>query len=950
MKHLFTLLLVFSAFYARSQCTNIDVSIAKDSVYAVCGSNQTSEAIFDVYLNNITTESDTHFVKVEYPDGEIKELSTTDDYLSGWTIQPGMHKIVEVKDNNGCVTSTDVSFDIPYVPAQRAVMTSSGDFCAGDDHAVVTLEIFPKTDVEMTYYGYLYSQNGNSQGRQFDFTGSKDTFHVDQPGEYFLEYIESSVCNVDTRNQQASTTVKGTFCYDLELIHPSCDNDDGGFRITNTVSDDIYKEFKVSIESDTLGADTLEVLNLSSGKYTLALTPKRWDELWFYTEVEIDLRKGGLEYTISEEMPACEEGNGSIAVNGLSVPEEDILWSNGETGSSIENLYPGLYELVVLDNADMCHDTTQVLLKDSCSEQNFATIAGKVFNDVNGDGYKSNEEPYLASKYVYVTPGNYYAFTNQQGEYSIKVPLGLDYELYIEPGYKYSCSGRFYNQADISFPVDGNYEGLDLTVKGQQIDKDFGLIIEEKCVTISGFVFDDEDANGNQDAGEKGMRGARIFIENETENISTYALTDDMGNFSIEVPESTSDYTVSLSLTNNQYYFCSGTYKDVQTYPATEGDYTFPTTDIIEFGVDREDAFDVGVVSVRMHEGTTPGKVFNSWMDFKANGNIDEDCSLRLNHDEHVSFINAMLPPDVVTDDYIEWNFNQYSIPSGYCNNMRFQLAANTPANYNLVYTAEYTCESEDACPNNNTMTRTFRTVGPTTFKKAEASSLVDVNIQTYAMGDNASGEIAEGDTVLSYTINFKNIGKDTLYHLTIRDTLPENLQFGKVSKGFSSEEYKFSFLEPNILQWEFSNLSMPGSYVNELESYGFVQFNIITEPLSYGDAIEKEVAVTFNEKKTVKAASVLNVTKTTSLDDQFAKAEDMMVYPNPSNGLVTVQSNTNTIDEIVVNDVTGMEVKRFTKVGAKSTNVNLNDLQSGVYIIQVHAEKEMKTYKIVVQ
>ncbi len=616
----------------------------------------------------------------------------------------------------------------------------------------------------------------------------------------------------------------------------------------------------------------------------------------------------------------------------------------------LDNLYPGLYELVVLDNINMCNDTTQLLLTDSCAEQNFATIAGKVFNDVNGNGYKSNDEPYLASKYVYVTPGNYYAFTNQQGEYSIKVPLGLDYELHIEPGYKYSCSGRFYKQADISFPVDGNYEGIDLTVKGQQIDKDFGLIIEEKCVTISGFVFNDEDANGNQDAGEKGMRGARVLIENEIDNIRTYVLTDDMGNFSIEVPESTNDYTVSLSLTNNQYYYCNTVYKESQTFPAANATYTFPTTDVIEFGVDREDAFDVEIVSVRMHEGTTPGKVFNSWMDFKANGNIDEDCSLRLNHDEHVSFLNALLEPDVVTDTYVEWNFNQYTIPDALCNNMKFKLAANTPANYDLVYTAEYTCESEDACPNNNTMTRTFKTVGPTTFKKAEASGFVDVNIQTYAMGDNATGVIAEGDTVLSYTINFKNIGKDTLYHLTIRDTLPDNLQFGKVSKGFSSEQYKFSFIEPNVLQWDFTDLTMPGSYVNELESYGFVQFNIITEPLSLGDVVEKEVVVTFNDKRTVKAASVLNVTKTTSLDDQFAKTVDMMVYPNPSKGQITVQSNTNTIDEIVVNDITGMEVKRFTKVSAKSANVNLNDLQSGVYLIQIHAEKEMKTYKIVVQ
>ena len=345
MKHLLTIFFALSVFYANAQCDDYAVYFEDEtdtlSNHVLCANNQNEATIrlrIDTTVSTTIGASNYYIVRTQFPDGTIRRDSTRrlNHYI--WTMQPGVHTVLNVEDDQGCVTDLNEEIDIKYVPAQRAILTSKGDFCAGDDHAVVTVEIIPKTDVEMTYYGSLYF---NSQYRQFEFTGSKDTLHVDKPGGYNLNYIESSNCYVETGTEQAKTIVKGTFCYDLELIHPSCDDNDGGFKITNT---DQSKTFTLQDPFD-VGNDTVEVTGLPSGKHKYYLQGEG-----VHDSIKFELRKGGLEYTITEERPSCEEGNGAISVNGLSVSEEDIIWSNGETGSSIDNLYPGLYELVVLDS------------------------------------------------------------------------------------------------------------------------------------------------------------------------------------------------------------------------------------------------------------------------------------------------------------------------------------------------------------------------------------------------------------------------------------------------------------------------------------------------------------------------------------------------------------------------------------------------------------------------
>ena len=90
------------------------------------------------------------------------------------------------------------------------------------------------------------------------------------------------------------------------------------------------------------------------------------------------------------------------------------------------------------------------------------------------------------------------------------------------------------------------------------------------------------------------------------------------------------------------------------------------------------------------------------------------------------------------------------------------------------------------------------------------------------------------------------------------------------------------------------------------------------------------------------------------TLDSESFGLDNFTLYPNPNNGNFTIQFNSNTGNEIKVNvhDVRGREIfaKSYNNNGLFNESLQLNNVQSGVYLVTVQdgARKEVK--KIVVQ
>ena len=73
---------------------------------------------------------------------------------------------------------------------------------------------------------------------------------------------------------------------------------------------------------------------------------------------------------------------------------------------------------------------------------------------------------------------------------------------------------------------------------------------------------------------------------------------------------------------------------------------------------------------------------------------------------------------------------------------------------------------------------------------------------------------------------------------------------------------------------------------------------------------------------------------------------DKLIVYPNPSNGLFTIQ-NAKNIESVTITDISGKVVlnKQFAD---NQSVIDISYLENGIYFLQISIEKISKTYRII--
>jgi uncharacterized membrane protein len=111
-------------------------------------------------------------------------------------------------------------------------------------------------------------------------------------------------------------------------------------------------------------------------------------------------------------------------------------------------------------------------------------------------------------------------------------------------------------------------------------------------------------------------------------------------------------------------------------------------------------------------------------------------------------------------------------------------------------------------------------------------------------------------------------------------------------------------------------------------------------------DMTDLEVIVFIQSTNTGKA--VMQSTKATELlsNDQFA-AKKFKVYPNPSEGIVRIKSETPV--SVSIADITGKVVFTMNDVTSE-TQMNLSSLQKGMYMATITSGSDKETQKIILK
>ncbi|MEN9442875.1 MAG: hypothetical protein RLZ33_2952 [Bacteroidota bacterium] len=194
----------------------------------------------------------------------------------------------------------------------------------------------------------------------------------------------------------------------------------------------------------------------------------------------------------------------------------------------------------------------------------------------------------------------------------------------------------------------------------------------------------------------------------------------------------------------------------------------------------------------------------------------------------------------------------------------------------------------------------------------------------------------------IQFMIRFQNTGTDTAFNIVIRDTLDIDFDIFSVCSGASSHDYSFKMFGPRILEWSFSNIMLPDSTTNELESHGFVTFTVDQMPnLADGTLLNNDADIYFDFNDPV----ITNETWHTVNRHIFSPLgfeeiefgnQQFSIYPNPVTDEITV-SMVGISSEVLyyLYDLTG-QIYNTGLLSSEMNKIDVSRLNPGLYILQI--------------
>lgn len=217
----------------------------------------------------------------------------------------------------------------------------------------------------------------------------------------------------------------------------------------------------------------------------------------------------------------------------------------------------------------------------------------------------------------------------------------------------------------------------------------------------------------------------------------------------------------------------------------------------------------------------------------------------------------------------------------------------------------------------------------------------LDPNEKMVAAQDFAHQGYVHEDTIdpsdlLTYQINFQNLGTSYAEDVEIRDTLDAAIAPESFQRGAGSAPYNY-FVQGNVLVVRFENINLPDSTSDEPGSHGFVKFSVAQRPGNVpGTVIHNNASIYFDFEAPVVTNTTSNFVRIpTALTPGLMDA--VKIYPNPGHDQFVVEALVDVEMEMVMYDLSGKEMKRVALEGLRQA-VNTAELPVGLYLYQIQS------------
>ncbi len=197
----------------------------------------------------------------------------------------------------------------------------------------------------------------------------------------------------------------------------------------------------------------------------------------------------------------------------------------------------------------------------------------------------------------------------------------------------------------------------------------------------------------------------------------------------------------------------------------------------------------------------------------------------------------------------------------------------------------------------------------------------------------------------LTYVLRFQNTGTAPAQDVYIMDTLSSLLDWTTLKVISASHNLQLIDLGNGVMKFNFPGIWLPDSTANEPASHGDVVFSIkenANNPV--GSSITNTGYIYFDWNPAIITNTTLNTNAYLGLED--VSVNEVRVYPNPFADKITIAS-AKRMDKVTVLDITGKVIYQ-ERVDGFNTNIQLDSLSQGTYLVNVSSGTETSTVRIV--
>lgn len=412
------------------------------------------------------------------------------------------------------------------------------------------------------------------------------------------------------------------------------------------------------------------------------------------------------------------------------------------------------------------------------------------------------------------------------------------------------------------------YYGPNLTVIENNL-----LIVTGNAANFNGKIVYDLDSNCTQNGLDLGV-GNQIVLASPG---GYMGVTDLNGSFSISLPTGT--YTFSTGNPTGATLICpAAPFTQTATMNTLGG-----TISGIDFYAKPSIQADIGCMVVAGNH--RPGFT-NNWVNVRVFNNSLHpalNCTLRVAKPSAFSFTSFIPAPTSVNGDTVIWTFGPLS-SLGYSNfGIMMTVPTITPLGTPYTYWTDVTTPATESDLVNN----------EDVFSDVVVGSYDPNDKQVWTLdGENADGPIDPLAMRLRYLIRFQNTGTDTAFNIAIADQLDADLDARSIEIEGSSDPVQLVFTDSTgrDLRFEFADILLPDSNVNEPASHGYVRYSIDRKPnLPIGTRIENVAGIYFDFNAPIITNTVVS-TLCNPLGNSFTQSVNSTVvtFTAPPQGLPT--------------------------------------------------------------